>query len=31
LLMFAPGLLIPGDDPAHSMSATHYLCACLPR
>jgi pimeloyl-ACP methyl ester carboxylesterase len=29
--MKMPALLIPGDDPAHAMSAAHYLRECLPR
>jgi hypothetical protein len=28
--MKMPALIIPGDDPAHAMSAAHYLRECLP-
>jgi pimeloyl-ACP methyl ester carboxylesterase len=28
--MKIPALIIPGDDPAHAMSAAHYLRECLP-
>jgi pimeloyl-ACP methyl ester carboxylesterase len=29
--MKIPALIIPGDDPAHAMSAAHYLRECLPQ
>jgi pimeloyl-ACP methyl ester carboxylesterase len=29
--MKMPALIIPGDDPAHAMSAAHYLRECLPQ
>ncbi len=28
--MKMPALIVPGDDPAHAMSAAHYLRECLP-
>ena len=29
--MKIPALIIPGDDPAHAMSAAHYLRECMPQ
>ena len=29
--MKIPALIIPGDDPAHAISAAHYLRECMPQ